>query len=216
MNTKKIINLIIDELEGGYYHPDMKDKLRGGETMGISGETMFGIDRKNGGSDVTTSDAGKKFWDVVDANWSDKHGNTHYYNDKADGTKTPAAVGKLLRELVAILINNRFKKYSQYFDAPVLQIVKNNPALMLQFLYACWNGSGNFQNFAKVLNNAYKNGERDLEKYFELVNQARRNKGGLFIKQADILDDLKNKVKSSNWWLWLLGGAFGLYLILKK
>ena len=37
---EKLTNLVIAYLEGGYYHPDMKAKLKGGDAMGDSGETM--------------------------------------------------------------------------------------------------------------------------------------------------------------------------------
>jgi hypothetical protein len=216
MNVSKIINLIIDELEGGYYHPDMKSKLKGGEKMLDSGETMFGIDRKNGGSDVTQSDAGKQFWQIVDANYSDKHSNIAYYNDKADGKKISKRVGDQLRYYVKELMLTRFEKYSKYLSDKVKQIVVKSPALLLQFLYSCWNGAGNFQNFATAVNNAYESGIKSADELFEVVNAARRAKGGLFVKQADIMQNLKNKVNSNFRWWWLFAASLGLYLILKK
>jgi hypothetical protein len=43
------MNIIIEKLEGGYYHPDMltDGRIKDGR-YGGSGETMFGIDRKTG------------------------------------------------------------------------------------------------------------------------------------------------------------------------
>ena len=42
--------MIIDKLEGGYYHPDMLEDGRIKDSRySASGETMMGIDRKAGG-----------------------------------------------------------------------------------------------------------------------------------------------------------------------
>ena len=62
---KQITNMVIDSLEGGYYHPDMlKDGRVKDARYGASGETMFGIDRLAGNSDKTPQ--GKAFWKIMD------------------------------------------------------------------------------------------------------------------------------------------------------
>lgn len=209
----KIINLVIDNLEGGYYHPDMKDKLRGGERMLESGETMFGIDRANGAPQFTTkTPEAVKFWQLVDANFSTHHGDTSYYGDKADGTKkTPAAVGSQLRKYVKSMILDAYNKYNIYLSDGAKKIVENDPKLFMQFLYAVWNGPGNFQRFANLVNAAYSNGERAAQAFFDIVQTARRNKGGLFAEGADKLDALATQLPSGGGWGWLLWLGLGIF-----
>ena len=217
----KIINLVIDNLEGGYYHPDMKDKLRGGERMLDSGETMFGIDRKNGAPQFTTkTPEAVKFWQLVDANFSTHHGDTSYYGDKADGNKkTPAAVGSQLRKYVKSMILDAFDDYNDYLSDGAKKIVESDPKLFMQFLYAVWNGPGNFQRFANLVNAAYSNGERATSAFFDIVQTARRNKGGLFAIGADKLDALANQLSSGGgfgWLLWLGLGIFAVTFLTSK
>lgn len=210
---KKIVDLIIDNIEGGYYHPDMKDKLRGGENLGISGETMFGIDRKHGAPQFTTkTPEAVAFWQVVDANFGTHHGDTSYYNDKADGRKkTPASVGTQLRSFVKKMILDAYDDYNDYLSDGAKKIVESDPKLFMQFLYAVWNGPGNFQRFANLVNAAYSNGERAAQAFYDIVQTARRNKGGLFAVGADKLDALAKQLPQSgggsSFFPWLIAGA---------
>ena len=218
---KKIVDLIIDNIEGGYYHPDMKDKLRGGENLGISGETMFGIDRKNGAPQFTTkTPEAVAFWQVVDANFGSHHGDTSYYGDKADGNKKiPAAVGTQLRSFVKEMILDAYNDYNDYLSDSAKKIVESDPKLFMQFLYAVWNGPGNFQRFANLVNAAYSNGERAAQAFFDIVQTARRNKGGLFAKGADKLEALANQLPTSGgfgWLLWLGLGIFAITFLTSK
>jgi hypothetical protein len=217
----KIINLVIDNLEGGYYHPDMKDKLRNGERMLDSGETMFGIDRKNGAPQFTTkTPEAVKFWQMVDAYFGAHHGDTSYYGDKADGNKkTPAAVGRQLRNFVKEMILDAYDDYNDYLSDGAKKIVESDPKLFMQFLYAVWNGPGNFQRFANLVNAAYSNGERAAQAFFDIVQTARRNKGGLFAEGADKLDALATQLPSGGgfgWLLWLGLGIFAVTMITSK
>ena len=202
ITQQKIINLIIDNIEGGYYHPDMQSKLKGGESMGISGETMFGIDRKNGAPQFTTkTPEAVAFWQLVDANYGTHHGDTSYY-----GTKVPANVGAQLRYYVKEMITDAYDDYDKYLSDGAKSIVESEPKLFMQFLYAVWNGPGNFQKFADILNAAYANGQRDAVVYWDLVQDARRAKGGLFAIGADKLDALKSHFPSggSSAFKWIL------------
>ena len=212
-------SLIIDNLEGGYYHPDMKNLLVGGENMLDSGETMFGIDRQRGGNDILTTESGKKFWQIVDANYADKHANTAYYGDKADGKRIAKEVGNQLKALAEKMMLSRLDRYSKLYLYPeVSKIIHNNPILYLQFLYACWNGSGNFETFATALNNAYNQGIKDPEKYWRIVQNKRIAKGGLIKKGATILETIKNKVPKKNGlkWLFIGAGILTFFLIVKS
>lgn len=193
MTHAELVYKIIDNIEGGYYHPDMKSKLKNGDVMGASGETMYGLDRKNGAPGVTTAtNSGVKFWQIVDTYYGNHHGDTKYWNDKAEGKKSdiPASVGAQLKPLAAGIIEYLFNKNLQYLSAEAKQIVLNDLALTLQFLYATYNGSGNFQNFAKQVNNAVASGKKSQTELWNVVQAARRAKGGLFAKGADKLDKI--------------------------
>lgn len=193
MTLNDYLILIIDNLEGGYYHPDMQSKLRNGERLGNSGETMYGLDRK-AGAGLFVSGPGKEFWQVVDQYYGTHHGDASYYQDKADGKKSdiPATVGQRLKSLAAQTMLPKFTEYSdKYFTPEVKRLVNSYPALTFNFLYAVWNGEGNFKNFANAVNQAYNNGTTDPSQLYEIVQAKRRAKGdtyGIFAAGADIID----------------------------
>lgn len=221
ITKEQIIYLIIDNIEGGYYHPDMKPLLKGGEEMGISGETMYGIDRKAGAPLYTVgTPQAIKFWQIIDNNFGSHHSDTAYYNDKANGQKKiPAAVGNQLKPLAAAIIISGFEKNLRFLSEGAKKMVLNNPRLLLQFLYATYNGSGYFQTFANVMNAAYSNGERSAIAFWNLIQNKRRSFGGLFAKGANKLDALLDKVEDGSssggtgWLWWLLAGVGAFVLI---
>lgn len=224
-----LIDYIIDNIEGGYYHPDMKDaNPQKFSIMGISGETMYGLDRKNGaGSAVTESDAGRAFWKLIDTHYSDHHADTTWYNDMADGRRVPAAVGAQLRDYTRQIITSMFNSYAgKYLSPGAKAVIMSSPQLQLQFLYAVWNGPAHFKTFADLVNAAYANGTRAASALYKLVNNARRQKGGLFAIGADKLDqicrDYLGGVSGENEgsalkWLLIAAAAIGVgYFIFKK
>lgn len=231
MTTEQALQLaviIINELEGGYYHPDMKAKLKGGSNIGDSGETMYGLDRQKG--NIENSDAGKKFFALVDKYYSTHHADTGYYNDKANGQHAdiPASVGTQLKQLAAEVIYNRFNNYAAALDKAAKEKVLSDPALLIQFFYAVYNGQGNFNKFATVMNDAYSKGTTDAKKLYQLLQRKRRTLGKgdngnkLFRKGADKLDIIIKKYygldyaeKSSKTWLYILGGL-ALFLLLRN
>jgi peptidoglycan hydrolase-like protein with peptidoglycan-binding domain len=162
-----IINTIIDNLEGGYYNPDM---LRDGRVTdsryGASGETMFGIDRKTGPESNTP--AGQKFWALIDsqpdkANWR----NEYMAKDKPE-------LNNQLRQLVAEMMKPFFEKYTKdYLSPESAAIVSKDPALTFHFVYATFNGSGWFQKFARLINNAVTSGNTDPKSLLALAMQDR-------------------------------------------
>lgn len=216
---EQIVNLIIDNIEGGYYHPDMKPYLKGGDEMKDSGETMYGIDRKNGAPLYTVgTPQAIEFWQIIDNNFGSHHADPSYYNDKADGKKKiPAAVGNQLRPLAAAIIKSGFERNLKFLSEGAKKMVLNNPRLLLQFIYATYNGSGFFQTFANVMNAAYANGERSAKAFWNLIQDKRRSYGGQYAKGADKLDGLLNKVETggsgSSWFWWLLAGVGAFVLI---
>ena len=60
--------VVIDNFEGGYYHPDMLKTFnqRSQDILAASGETMFGLDRK-AGSQLAVYPEWQTFWDLVDS-----------------------------------------------------------------------------------------------------------------------------------------------------
>ena len=218
MDKLTLTNAIIDNIEGGYYHPDMKSNLRNGDRLGDSGETMFGIDRRAGAPQFTTKTADAvAFWNLVDQYYGTHHSDTAYYGDKADGRRVPANVGIQLRHYVSEMIEDAYDDWNDYLSDGAKRIVENDPRLMLQFWYAVWNGPGNFQKFANLVNAAYSNGERSALAFWNLIQNARRSRGGLFAEGADKLDAIAAGLPStsSNWLLWLLGGGLAALLIYK-
>ena len=139
---------VIDQLEGGYYHPDMRYRLKGDwSKYGRSGETMFGIDRLRGGS-INTTSAGKEFWNLID-NANAK--NTWKWNDKG------GQLGERLKVLAAQMMKPQFELYmSKYLTPEAQKIVNSSKALTFNFIYATWNGPGWFKKFANKFNEDVK------------------------------------------------------------
>lgn len=177
--ARQYTDIVIDNFEGGYYHPDMKAFLKGGENMGDSGETMFGVDFKHGGSLGTSEFATEvhNFFAPYVAQVVDNASAVRIYNDKADGRKVaPKEYGQRWRQMTADMMLQLMRQNMQYLTPEAQQMVLNEPALFLQFWYACWNGSGNFQKFAEVMNRAYNDGVRDPQTINILILQERYKK----------------------------------------
>lgn len=217
-------NLVISYLEGGYYHPDMKPKLKGGENLGNSGETMFGFDRKASG-DLATSGKGSQFWRIVDANYSAHHGDTAYYNDKADGKLVAASVGQVLRTLISQIMQIQFEKYAAWLSPAAKELVMASPALLFQFFYACWNGPGRFQTFANLVNAAVANGTTATAALYKLVDNNRRSWGSWAAQRADTVNEIidkhlggvpSNSAGTGGAVLLAVAAVVTLFLILKK
>ena len=217
-----IADLIINNIEGGYYHPNYKElKPSTFEKMGISGETMYGLDRKNGaGSAVTNSDAGKKFWQIIDKEFAAAKNDTKYWNDKADGKKYIAAsVGRQLRPLADEITLANYNRYAGlYLSDTARKRIEQSPKLMLQFAYLTWNGPGHFQKCATRVQNCIAAGKTVNEIYQNLQQYRRGLSNSLFAKGADKLDALLPQIESysggGNGLLWFLGGALllgGIY-----
>lgn len=166
------VQLIIDNLEGGYWHPDMYK--RDPATFAVywnSGETMYGMDRK-AGAGLFTNAAGRKFWQLIDEDRA-KNPSAWVWNYKASGS-----LAKELKRLVAEIMYNHFCKMAdKYFDKAnkVQKIVESSPKLMIHFFYACWNGEAFFRDFAKVINNAVASGTKDTDALAKIAMDSRRN-----------------------------------------
>jgi len=171
-----IASQVIDLLEGGYYHPDMfGDGRLSTSSQSIyanSGETMYGLDRHAGHSlfyssprkspDVRTNlqyipgyayktDAARQFWTLLDqANaartwaWNYKGGNL---------------AGQLRNLAAGIMFDTYQKNAATYLQPATRAIIEKDPALMLNFAWATWNGPGFFKYYSDRLNEKVQNGE---------------------------------------------------------
>tara|TARA_R110002126_G_scaffold64116_4_gene164357 strand:- start:473 stop:1150 length:678 start_codon:yes stop_codon:yes gene_type:complete len=163
---KEVTKLVIDNLEGGYFNPlwhNVKDTR-----YNTSGETMFGIDRKNGGY-LNTTPSGLKFWALIDKNKNQKVWKWNY---------TGGALNKELTDLTSEIIYPEFVKLENLYLKPkAIEIVNNNNKLLFNFIYATWNGAGWFKKFATDLNEAIAKGETNTEKLIQVVLNSRLNEG---------------------------------------
>jgi len=103
----KNTDIVIDNFEGGYYHPDMKKNFKPSDQkkLGDSGETLFGLDRKHG-SQLARYPEWKPFWDAVDKDRKNNPGLWRY-NYKPGG-----AVGKEFKRLASAIMYKWFQYLS--------------------------------------------------------------------------------------------------------
>ena len=163
-----IVKQVIDNLEGGYFHPNM---LKDGRVMdnrySTSGETMFGIDRKNSSTRITNSAAGKRFWSIIDRfnavnNWSHRF---------IPPEPTRKELFDLATEAIKVDFNyllNRFVK-----NPKVKQVIQSDGRLLFNFVYATYNGEGHFQTFAKLIEDKYTSGITSSDELTKIFVDAR-------------------------------------------
>lgn len=163
---KEVTKLVIDNLEGGYFNPlwhNVKD-IR----YNTSSETMFGIDRKNGGY-LNTTPSGLKFWALIDKNKNQKVWKWNYRGGNLE---------KELIDLTSEIIYPEFLKLENLYLKPkTIELVNNNDKLLFNFIYSTWNGAGWFKKFATDLNEAIAKGETNTEKLIQVVLNSRLNEG---------------------------------------
>lgn len=184
---KRIVGLIIDELEGGYYHPDMmiRDPVKFTQ-YGFSGETMFGIDRKAGGL-INTTPAGKKFWAIVDgANAR----NTWPWNYRG------GSLGPALKDGAADIMYPEYERMAKlYLSAPSKAIIDSDDRLLFNFIYATWNGEGWFKRFSNDFNAAVAKGVTNKDDLVKVAVASRTASGNSLIKQGgNKIADFINKI----------------------
>ena len=168
----EVVKAVVVNLEGGYYNGGGNGDPR----YATSGETMFGIDRKQGGK-LNTSPAGIKFWKIMD----DNNARTTWpwlYIPK-DPIKSE------LYKLVAEMMKPSYDNYSKSnLDKEVKTLVESDGRLYYNMVYAAWNGPGWFKGFAKVLNDAYKAGSTTSDKLLIVITKERLNGGKVAYKNG--------------------------------
>lgn len=170
-NYRNMVQKIIDNFEGGYYHPDMK--LSG---MGKSGETMYGIDRKWGGESNTSK--GLEFWSLIDKDRAKNPDCYKYEYDPANGKGKcyNPTLANQLKDLIADMMKPQYDDLSKrYLSDEARDIVNKTPELLFNFTYCVWNGSGYFQKFSNVLNQKIKSGIKDPQELAKIMVDYRKN-----------------------------------------
>lgn len=172
-----LTGIVIDNFEGGYYHPDMLSNFKASDqdVLRASGETMFGLDRK-AGAQLSQYPEWKVFWDTVD---KAKLANPADWKYQGRGGKD----GPKLKELASQIMFKWFTYLAnKYILVGSMDEIANDDRLIIHFAYACWNGEGWFQKYSKALNEAIIRYEGNKQMIFQEAIKARTlatNKLGL-------------------------------------
>lgn len=179
-----VVDLIIDNLEGGYYHPDMlldgrlkdpKGLMSAGEGRQASGETMFGLDRVNGAG-LAKSPSWAKFWKLID----DAGARSTWKWNYKGGSLAPQ-----LKTLTAEIMSPEYERMaSAYLSIKARQKVEADDRLLLHFIYATWNGEGFFKKFAATMNDAINGGMKDSEQLVDTAIRSRTDSTNVLIRQG--------------------------------
>ena len=144
MKFSEIFTVLRNYLGGGYFHPWMyianPIKFNRYEN---SGETMYDIDLKNGGS-INTGVPGRKFWDLIHGADAEHKWNWGYMG------------GELAPQLMSLASQMIYPEYkllcnSLLHDA-AQNIISCSAKLTTIFLYTTYNGAGWFRYFAGAIN----------------------------------------------------------------
>lgn len=167
---------IIDDIEGGYYHPNMlyDGRIKSKGRMGKSGETMYGIDRKTG-DEINRTSQGRQFWGIIDLAGAANKWPYLYMGGNLESVLKPLAVR---------MLKDRFENYSKNLDKETLEIVRSDRGLLLHMGYAAWNGSTWFQKFADSLDNEVARGNKDPKKLLAKGLRDRKNSTNSLISDS--------------------------------
>jgi hypothetical protein len=213
---QSVVFQIIDNLEGGYFHPDMlldgrvKDKR-----YSNSGETMFGIDRLKGGS-INNTIAGKKFWSLIDAAGARSKWRWNY-----KGGELEPELKTLAAQMILPLYNNLS---NNYLTKKAIEIVNKNAVLLFHFVYATYNGAGWFKKFATDINIALASGILDPVQLIQIALNSRLKEGlkkgsqpnSLIVQSAKKIQSIFKLTNPFISIIPLLLTSLYLYYILKK
>ena len=171
VNFDEVTKQVVDKVEGGYYNPKWHYK----SAMGDSGETMFGIDRKHGGT-LNTSSAGVQFWNLIDKNKNKSEWKHGYRGGQLEGQ---------LLDLVSQIMQPHYETLAKKYLSPEAKsIVDNDKRLLFHFIYASWNGSGWFQKFSKKFNNSVDSGITNPDELVKVAIDSRIDSGNKLIAQG--------------------------------
>ena len=155
-----------------------------------SGETMFGIDRKNGGA-INTTAAGRRFWSIIDNAGARSSWPWNYMGGSLRQTLKDAAADIMYPEYERMA--------SKYLTPKSKSIVDSDDRLLFNFIYATWNGEGWFRRFSSDFNDAVKSGVINKDQLVQVVLKSRLESSTSLIRQtgakiASILSNMKQYV----------------------
>lgn len=185
-----LINKIIAQLEGHYYHPNMIRNTNGvysfigDNRYGDSGETFLGIDRKNWGDE--SPEVFQNFWNLIDKDKEKKKnmGNKKYWKKWNYGLEDDPQLLKALKESATQLIRNRVELYGQqYLTQQAKNLVTCEANLLLHFIYAAYNGRRYFNEMANIVNRTISSGG-NVNQCLSALNSYRVNYRNSLIKQT--------------------------------
>jgi hypothetical protein len=168
---------VIANLEGGYYNPE--DHSTGDSRYGLSGESMFGIDRKAGApatagpENSKAPQAAKDFWTKIGN--AQKKGRWPYEYIPPDPLQTE------LTTLAANVMKPTYEAYKKnYFkNAELVKVIESDGRLLFNFIYASWNGPGWFKAFAEGLTDYYNTVAKDADSLLKWIVGRRIDPSGL-------------------------------------
>lgn len=185
------VGLVIQNLEGGYFHPNMlKDGRVKDSRYKKSGETMFGIDRANGDK---TASGWNQFWGLIDNAGA---------KDKWEWNYMGGDLAPQLKDLAAQIMKPQYDSLStQHLTPQAKALVDSDPRLLFNFIYATWNGGGWFRYFASKVNAAVAKGITNLDELVKVAIDARTNQDamkayGWHADAASLISQGGNKIAS--------------------
>jgi len=184
---KTVTKQVIANLEGGYYNPAYHGT--GDARYNTSGETMFGIDRKNGGT-INTSKAGVEFWKLIEEAQKTKKWKWNYV--PPDPLQTQLV--DLAVQMIEPGYNDFIKRYveSKTNGKQVSDIINQDGRLKFNFVYGAWNGPGWFQGYSNKVVAAYNSGKKTPDELVKVFIAAR-------LDSTDLLKKGKPVKNGSSW-----------------
>jgi hypothetical protein len=169
MSFIEVTEAVISNLEGGYFHPDMtKDGRVKDSRYSTSGETMFGLDRKQGDN---SSSAAINFWSEIDkAGARSKWRWNHMPKDPLYSKLVQYAAG-----VIEPMFNRSLSKFCP--DKNIQNLIKSDGRLMFNVIYAQWNGVGWIKGLLGVIIEEYNNGNKTSDSLLK-ASVIERVKGG--------------------------------------
>lgn len=186
---KTVTRQVIAYLEGGYYNPLYHNI--GDPRYNTSGETLFGIDKLNGGT-INTTPSGISFWKkITDAQAQEKW---------PYGYIPPDPLQKELVGLATDMISPLYEQYKRIWIAnpEVIALVNTDGRLQFNFIYATWNGPGWFKGFARDVVAHYNKGNKTSDALVKFFVNRRINNAkvlGPNQKQNSLISQTGAKIK---------------------
>ncbi len=185
-----LANVIIDKLEGGYYHPNMlRDGRIRDRRYGASGETLYGMDRKHGTA-FTNTPEGIKFWETIDRLDAKNKWEWNSMGGQYEGQ---------LKKLAVNMIKPKYNEFlSRYVkDKNIIDLINSNAGICINFIYAVWNGDKYFKDMANIIVRDYNNDIKDTNVMVSNLIKYRQSHTSSLIRQGG--DKLEKIIKDNDY-----------------